>query len=427
MGSGSSRPSEGSPPEAMAGLEGVNVKRVASTAFHGLAVSNLGVVYSFGDGKSGRLGHGDEEGLMVPQPVAALQGERVSAIAAGGEHSLVVTTHGQVFSFGSGSFGQLGHGDLQQQLTPHLVAALAGVRVLAVQAGALHSLALSDHGAVFSWGLGAQGQLGHDEAGEPEPSKRRRKAPTGAVSRLPSPPSERPRKLTATPTAIQNLPERGRVTAIAAGGFHSLAMTDRGAVYSFGHGMHGQLGHGDTSDQPTPRLIDGLPERGRVVAVAAGAHHSLAVSDRGAIYSFGYGGHGQLGHGDRADQLLPQPVAALEAVRIKAAAGGADHSLALDNFGVLYSFGLDEPPPPRRAQPTPRIVEEVRVVRVADACDSFAAGSFARLAVASGGATFSWGTIKAPDDHDSYPAPVPPRATRSRSIGSRSSPAVLQR
>ena len=158
MGSGSSRPSEGSPPEAMAGLEGVNVKRVASTAFHGLAVSNLGVVYSFGDGKSGRLGHGDEEGLMVPRPVAALQGERVSAIAAGGEHSLVVTTHGQVFSFGSGSFGQLGHGDLQQQLTPHLVAALAGVRVLAVQAGALHSLALSDHGAVFSWGLGAQGQ-----------------------------------------------------------------------------------------------------------------------------------------------------------------------------------------------------------------------------------------------------------------------------
>ena len=116
MGSGSSRPSEGSPPEAMAGLEGVNVKRVASTAFHGLAVSNLGVVYSFGDGKSGRLGHGDEEGLMVPRPVAALQGERVSAIAAGGEHSLVVTTHGQVFSFGSGSFGQLGHGDLQQQL-----------------------------------------------------------------------------------------------------------------------------------------------------------------------------------------------------------------------------------------------------------------------------------------------------------------------
>ena len=340
MGSGSSRPSEGSPPEAMAGLEGVNVKRVASTAFHGLAVSNLGVVYSFGDGKSGRLGHGDEEGLMVPQPVAALQGERVSAIAAGGEHSLVVTTHGQVFSFGSGSFGQLGHGDLQQQLTPHLVAALAGVRVLAVQAGALHSLALSDHGAVFSWGLGAQGQLGHDEAGEPEPSKRRRKAPTGAVSRLPSPPSERPRKLTATPTAIQNLPERGRVTAIAAGGFHSLAMTDRGAVYSFGHGMHGQLGHGDTSDQPTPRLIDGLPERGRVVAVAAGAHHSLAVSDRGAIYSFGYGGHGQLGHGDRADQLLPQPVAALEAVRAGGVAGpgggpvASVHRLVPDLGGV---------------------------------------------------------------------------------------------
>ena len=87
MGSGSSRPSGGSPLEAMAGLEGVNVKRVASTAFHGLAVSNLGVAYSFGDGKSGRLGHGDEEGLMVPRSVAALQGERVSAIAAGGEHS----------------------------------------------------------------------------------------------------------------------------------------------------------------------------------------------------------------------------------------------------------------------------------------------------------------------------------------------------
>ena len=140
-----------------------------------------------------------------------------------------------------------------------------------------------------------------------------------------------------------------RVVAVAAGSNFSTCLCDTSTLFTWGGNECGQLGHGDTSDQPTPRLIDGLPERGRVVAVAAGAHHSLVVSDRGAIYSFGYGGHGQLGHGDRADQLLPQPVAALEAVRIKAAAGGADHSLAIDNFGVLYSFGLDEPPPPRRA------------------------------------------------------------------------------
>ena len=58
-------------------------------------------------------------------------------------------------------FGQLGYGDEQQQLLPKKVEALAGQRVLAVSAGVIHSLALTADGAVWSWGWGGLGQLGH--------------------------------------------------------------------------------------------------------------------------------------------------------------------------------------------------------------------------------------------------------------------------
>ena len=84
-------------------------------------------------------------------------------MSAGGEHSLALTADGAVWSWGEGGSGKLGHGDWQLQLLPKQVEAFAGQRVVAVSAGGEHSLALAADGAVLTWGEGETGCLGHGE------------------------------------------------------------------------------------------------------------------------------------------------------------------------------------------------------------------------------------------------------------------------
>ena len=96
-----------------------------------------------------------------------------------------------------------------------------------------------------------------------------------------------------------------QVASVSAGNHHSLVLTDDGAVLSFGYGLH-FLGHGDEVDQytsiVTPKVISEL-QGIRVVAVATGYYHSLVLTAAGEVFSFGYGRHGALGHGDVEDQF----------------------------------------------------------------------------------------------------------------------------
>ena len=130
---------------------------------HSLALAADGSVWSWGCGAFGLLGHGDAQDWLLPKKVEAFAGQRVVAVSAGEYHSLALTAGGAVWSWGDGAFGQLGHGDEAMQLLPKKVEAFADQRVVAVSAGMLHSTAIIDDGAVFTWGKGESGCLGHGE------------------------------------------------------------------------------------------------------------------------------------------------------------------------------------------------------------------------------------------------------------------------
>ena len=84
-------------------------------------------------------------------------------MSARGQHSLALAADGAVWSWGSGDEGKLGHGDTHDQLLPKKVEALAGLRVVDVSAGNDHSLAITADGAVFTWGGGESSCLGHGQ------------------------------------------------------------------------------------------------------------------------------------------------------------------------------------------------------------------------------------------------------------------------
>jgi len=277
-------------------------------AYHSLALTAGGAVWSWGRGVYGRLGHGGAQTQLQPKKVEALAGQRVIAVSAGGEHSLALTADGCVWSWGQGGVGALGHGDWQDQLLPKKVEAFAGQRVVAVSAGHNHGLAITADGAVCSWGFGGGGRLGHGNT----------------QNQL-------------LPKKVEALAGR-RAVAVLAGGEHSLALTADGAVWSWGEGGFGRLGHGDWQNRLLPKKVEALAGQ-RVVAVAAGDFHSLALTAVGAVWSWGEGDIGRLGHGDEQNQLLPKKVEALAGQRVVAVSAGIAHSLALTADGAFFTWG----------------------------------------------------------------------------------------
>jgi alpha-tubulin suppressor-like RCC1 family protein len=117
------------------------------------------------------------------------------------------------------------------------------------------------------------------------------------------------------------------ITAIAAGGFHSLALTSTGAVLAWGRNVSGQLGNGTTTDSNTPVAVS-APATSGITAIAAGDGHSLAVTSTGAVLAWGFNADGELGNGTTTDSNTPVAVSAPATSGITAIAGGGQHSLA---------------------------------------------------------------------------------------------------
>lgn len=141
------------------------IVEVAAGDLHSLFLCGSGAIYACGFGCEGPLGLGNEGSVAIPRQIAALEMVRVESIAAGGVHSLAVCSHGTVWSWGWGRYGQLGHGDKCKQLKPRRVGALTAP-VVQVAAGSAHSLVLGADGAVYSFGKAAHGQCGHGTSGE---------------------------------------------------------------------------------------------------------------------------------------------------------------------------------------------------------------------------------------------------------------------
>ena len=118
----------------------------------------------------------------------------------------------------------------------------------------------------------------------------------------------------------------------------------------WGYGGHGQLGHGDQQNQLLPKKIDAFGGQ-RVVAVSAGDFHSLAITADGALWSWGHGDFGKLGHGDEQDQPLPKKIEALTGQRIVSISAGGASGVAVTADGEVWSWGdLNETGPPTKVK-----------------------------------------------------------------------------
>ncbi|CAG2171966.1 unnamed protein product [Oppiella nova] len=130
-----------------------------------------------------------------------------------------------------------------------------------------------------------------------------------------------------------------KVVDISCGVYHTLALTNVGHVYGWGHNSHGELGNGTTTHLPLPLRVKGALGSCRVVSIACGYVHSMAVSDTGAVFSWGHNGSGQLGLGHQTDQTIPVLITHLDHISICRVVCGHNYTMLLSKDGIIYRFG----------------------------------------------------------------------------------------
>ncbi|XP_048524463.1 E3 ubiquitin-protein ligase HERC2 [Dendroctonus ponderosae] len=277
------------------------VKKVAvhSGGKHAMALTMDGKVFSWGEGEDGKLGHGNRLNLDKPKLIEALKSKKIRDIACGSSHSAAISSGGELYTWGLGEYGRLGHGDNVTQLKPKMVKALVGHRIVQVACGSrdAQTLALSDQGQVFSWGDGDFGKLG-------------RGGSEGCN----------------VPHNIERLNNLG-IVQIECGAQFSLALAKSGQIWTWGKGDYFRLGHGTDQHIRKPTLVDCLKDK-VIVHVAVGALHCLAVTDSGQVYAWGDNDHGQQGNGSTSVNKKPALVQGLEDVQINRVACGSSHSIA---------------------------------------------------------------------------------------------------
>ncbi len=278
----------------------------SSLGNHTLYIAEDGTVRGWGNNGNGQLGNGITAGIQ-PTEVTALTTwslDAITMIDAGYTHSIALKADGTVWAWGSDSSGELGDDIMQQnKSTPVQVAGLSGI--VAIAAGSYHNLALTSTGSVWAWGRDDYGQLGDDA--------------TLANKFTP----------VQVPGAIYS-------RAIAAGGYHSLAVFYTGSAFGWGANFAGQVGNGTVvSPQPTPVAVVSLDN---VVQMDGGWQHTVARRADGTVRTWGQGSGGQLGNGGTALSSSPVTPSLTNVVSI---AAGEQHTAANTADGGMYSWGSD--------------------------------------------------------------------------------------
>ncbi|GMH20766.1 hypothetical protein Nepgr_022608 [Nepenthes gracilis] len=291
---------------------------------HSIAVTSRGAVYSFGSNSSGQLGHGTAQDGSTPDEyrprlISSLEGIRIIQAAVGAGRTMLISDLGAVYAFGKESFGEAEYGGQGSKVvnTPQLVESLKDIFVVQAAIGNFFTAILSREGQVYTFSWGSDSRLGHQ---------------TDSTDMQPYP-------LLGT---LENIP----VVQIAAGYCYLLALACQPSgmsVYSVGCGLGGKLGHGSKTDEKYPRLIEQFQTLNlQPMVIAAGAWHAAVVGKDGRVCTWGWGRYGCLGHGNEDCESSPKVVEALSNIKAVHIATGDYTTFVVSDDGNVYSFGCGE-------------------------------------------------------------------------------------
>ena len=346
--------------------------QVASGQYHTVILKQDGTVWAWGYNTYCQLGDGTTDPHYYPVQVMDADGQPLSgvtAISAGWRHTVALKQDGSVWAWGSNSMGQLGNATVSSSCSPVQVLdsteqPITGV--YAIEAGNLHTHALKQGGALWSWGYNSNAQLGLgasgipvfypvqtlEAGGQPFVGVSAISADAGFMVALKQDGSVWAwGNGSGNPTEVLDVAGQSLtgVSAVAAGGMHGLVLKQDGSVWSWGWNTTGQLGNGTYSDRSyADHVLDaeGQPLSG-AAAISAGGYHSKVLKLDGSVWSWGPNYNGQLGDGATSGSPYPvqvivaQDLPLMEVSSISAGINWGGHTVALKQDGSVWSWGLN--------------------------------------------------------------------------------------
>ncbi|MBD0382049.1 RCC1 domain-containing protein [Paenibacillus sedimenti] len=318
------------------------VSQVAAGFDHSLVLTENGTMYAWGDNTYGQVGINSAKGVVSgPQKIEGLP--KINQISAGFRHSMALDLEGNVWVWGNNIAGQLGTGDRTDLRKPTPIS-LPG-KATSVTAGHRFSLVTLENGKVYGWGA----QCAHDTKRTfAELMQLIGQSATGIsyyIDANADPSSSDTQELcefqgfvaVSSLTPIE-IPELAGSAQIVAGFGHVLALQADGTVKSKGCNAYGQLGY-PTADIVPAETIPGLEG---IVSLATSTRHSMALDRNGKVWAWGADNTGQLGKnlGNLEGVFEPEVVAGLPT--ITSIAAGHDFSLALDKEGRVWAWGVNK-------------------------------------------------------------------------------------
>ncbi|ROR04058.1 alpha-tubulin suppressor-like RCC1 family protein [Delftia acidovorans] len=304
----------------LAPLGGSKVVALATRTSHTLALDDQSRLWAWGENFYGQLGDGTSAGRNRPVQVdlAPLDGSEIVAVAAGDYQTAALDEQGRIWVWGLDDVVSVDDNTIAKRTRPVQVdlTPLDGSKVVALAAGYFHTLALDEQGHLWAWGWNSDGELGDGTNAD----------------------RNRPVQVDLAPL------DGSKVVEVAAGGFHTLARDEQGRLWAWGQNSGGQLGDGTTIDRNRPVRVDLAPLDGsKVVALAANTNHTVALDERGRLWAWGFNHDGTLGDGTTVARNRPVQVdlAPLDGSKVVAFAAGTHHTLALDEQGHLWAWGLN--------------------------------------------------------------------------------------
>ncbi|KAL0271844.1 UNVERIFIED_CONTAM: hypothetical protein PYX00_008810 [Menopon gallinae] len=291
------------------------IKEIAVSNTHFLALTTELIVYSWGEGGKGQLGHGDivpRKG--TPQPIELLIDKNIKTIAAGDGFSVFASASGMLMSCGEGSFGCLGHGDWTNAHRPKLIEKLLSVDITTISCGAQHILALSAEGIMYAWGRGQDGQLGlgHQEnCSSPEI--------------VPVPDQMILRNIRCGRDATMVITSNGSLLACGKNSYNKLGLSRRAFFSSVSQDIENSLGF---------KKVMGIKDR--VLDVSLGPYHTTLLTEQGQVLTMGRNSEGQLG---RKNTKAPRLVDSLAGKIITMIKSGPTFTITATLENEIYFWG----------------------------------------------------------------------------------------
>jgi alpha-tubulin suppressor-like RCC1 family protein len=323
-----------------------------------LYTNTTNVLYGWGLNDNGRVG--DNSIVSKLSPVTVVGGITTwSQIAAGGGHSLALTSSGILYAWGGNNYGRLGDDTTTNRSSP--VTVIGGITTWSqISAGLNHCLGLTTAGVVYAWGQNTYGNLG-------DGTSTQRTSPVTVVGSITT------------------------WTQVITGGRHNLGLTSAGIAYAWGQNGNGQVGDNTTSNRSSPvTVVGGITTWSKLSAsmVQAGGQ-GLGITSAGVAYAWGLGTTGQLGNNASANRSSPVTVVG-GITTWSRLTGGGQNCLGLTSTGIIYGWGGNAYGSVGDGTTTDRS-SPVTVVGGITSWSQISAGYRRGFGITSAGVAYAWG------------------------------------